>query len=165
MRAFFIAATLVVASSGFAQSKRVTRTVPTGNSSVLSRTVSSCSIPDLIAPKRQMSSYQSTASAFGYKVCKEYAVYEADVTGKTWNTKDTEVPGTRRLTYRVESKTNNSSVQVPTYEVKDRDGTVRYSVSDANWALANTQVILECSNARYDYERNSVEVSETGCAQ
>lgn len=165
MRALVMIATVVVASSALAQSKRVTRTVSTGQAAVLSRTLSSCSVPDLIPPKYQISSFQSTSSSFAYKVCKEFATYEADVTGNSWNTKDTEVPGTRRLSYRVETVTKSASVTVPTYEVTDRDGNRRYSVSDANWALGNTQVILECNNSRLAFENNGVDVSETPCAR
>lgn len=150
---------LMAASSAFAQAepvKRVTRTVETGGVAAIKGTASSCSVPKIT----RSNTPSSVSSRFSYDVCVEYATYQADVTGKSWNTKDAEVPGTRRVFYRLESSYVNKYESVSRPDKDDPPGTYEREL-----AMETVEVVDECNDSRESIVAESVDLSETGCAE
>jgi len=139
-----------------------TRTNPTGKEVIIAGTVSPCSIPDLIPPKHTSVPYAETSSGFSFQVCREYASYDVTVTGSSWNTQDSVIPGTTRTFARLEAANPSmTSLQVPMHET--RQGAGDYSVKTGDWAAANMQVLLGCQQGQAQANNAALPVSATEC--
>lgn len=143
MKSVLVAVFAFVAVSAQAQEKIVDRSEATGSEAVVQ--VGTCNVP-------QIDANNMVSSQFPYAVCVETKHYKAKVIkheDRMWSKTSYEpIPGTERLTYSLETRTNGDTRE-----------------AGQNPAMSILESMAACGKLRSAMGRAIVEVRNTGCGR
>lgn len=157
-----VAALSMLAMNAHADDSRVEKRVrATGSVQNVAGTVSQCSPPIPFTFDRTTATVSSNTR---YLVCKEYEAYEAQVTGSSWNTSESQIAGSAQRFYKLEWAEAGGSRFLSGDFYQKKGQTHQHSITSTDYALAITGVLLQCSQAQNMVASTSIPLQQTKCA-